>query len=166
MGTRIIPHCRRRLRVRRPPRARRARPRRDVHPPSLLRNARREPPARAFYRPRLPRPKSWKGCRRRGVRSCRCVALARAGTAPRGETSPESAPLVHGDLDNYHFNLIHSRRRAEQKHAQSKNTRGGLLVPGTKRLSPLPPRGRGEESGSMQRARWPPRLLAAPSRSD
>ena len=46
--------------------------------------------------------------------------------------------------------------------AQSKHTRGGLLVPGTKRLSPSPPRGRGEGSGSIQRARRPPPLVRSP----
>ena len=120
MGARIIPDRRRRLRVRRPPRARRARPCRDVHPPSLLRNARREPPARALYCPRLPRPKRWKGRRRRGVRGRRCVVLARAGAAPREETSSQYA---HGycvfNYDHHHFNFNNRRRHhAKQKHAR------------------------------------------------
>ena len=116
MGTRLLPHRRRRLRGRRPPRARGARPRRDIHPPSLLRNARRDPPARALDRRRLPRPKRW----RRGVRGCRCVVLARAGAAPREETSSQYA---HGyfvfNYDHHHFNFNNRRRHhAKQKHAR------------------------------------------------
>ena len=117
MGARIIPHRRRRLRVRRPPRARRARPCRDVHPPSLLRNARREPPARAFHRPCLTRPERWKG-RRRGVRGCRCVVLARAGAAPREETSSQYAHRYYVYVLNDHRHFNYRRRcRAGQAHA-------------------------------------------------